>query len=1350
MPTNFDSPSWLTRLSRALAWLALAIGLCIGTGWAALHLWIVPRIGDFRPALERLATRTMGMPVQIGGLQAESTGWAPSFELRDIRLLDAQGQPALSLPRVVVAISVRSVLNLGLEQLVLDRPELDVRHTASGQWLVAGLALGTPGSENSAPADWLFSQREVVVRGGAIRWTSERAHQSTGHDPQDAPALTLSDVDIVLRNTLHRHDLRLDATPPAEWGERFVLMGNFHRGLLSTHPGHFADWDGQAYAHFPQVDVALLRQHVRLGVDLLSGQGRLRLWSDIGHGEWQGGTADLDLRAVSLRLQPDLQALGFAQISGRVSGHQGPKDWSVNTQQLAFVSDQGLTWPGGNVAVQVSQAQPGQPARGQLQGEQLDLQALREVALRLPLPEHWHTRLSEHAVEGQVRTLRLQWEGPVDAMQQYQGQIEADHLRLQNVAASGTPGPGLQGAQVSAQFSQQGGQLQLKMGADSWLSWPGLLEDSTVAIQQLQSDLRWQLRDHQLTSVQWKAQLSNQDLQGQSQGQWQPLAASQLGLLDLQAQVTRADASRIYRYLPLTLSADVRRYVRDSVRKGRVSGLQIRVKGDLDKVPMAHAREGEFRFAGHLHDVDMTYVPAALTPAGSLPWPALQGLQGELVFERQGMKLSGASARFGEGRQAVQIGALRADIADLGKDPQLNVQAEFKGPAQQVLRTLAQSPVDRMLSGALTQATASGALQGKLQLAIPLLRSQDTRLQGSVALSGNDVQIAPHVPLLGRAQGTVQFTDAGFSLQGVQTRLLGGVTRLEGGLRTGNLPAGEPRLLIRAQGQITADGLRAARNLQPLDTLARQAKGQTGYTATLGWQGGQPEVSVRSSLEGLELNLPAPLAKRAAQALPLTLVSKVLGAPPTATTGPRDQLQIDIGPMLSAVYVRDLSGPSPRVLRGNLAIGSRTGGASSLPEQGVSAVVRLDDLPLDAWEAVLPTTAPGAGAGDDSDDAWRSYLPNRLGLQTTTLTTQGRTLHDVVAGITREGTIWRANVDARELSGHAQYNQPSRQQAGRLYARLARLNLPPSAVSEVESMMEAPPTSMPALDIQIDDLVLRGKRLGRVEIEAVNPESRALRASVQREWQLQKFNITVPEAALRASGRWSAPGDNRPRRTEMNFRLDVQDAGALLTRLGTPEALRAGAGQLEGQIGWNGSPLALHYPTMQGQFQIKMGRGQFLKADPGVAKLLGVLSLQGLPRRLLLDFRDVFFEGFAFDTVQGDVQIQQGIASTRNLQIEGVNAVVKMDGSADIARETQQLKVLILPQLNAGGASVVAGLAINPVVGLTAYLAQWLLSAPISKAAVQEFSIDGSWSEPRVTRIEHAYPATSTPPGRQP
>ena len=68
-----------------------------------------------------------------------------------------------------------------------------------------------------------------------------------------------------------------------------------------------------------------------------------------------------------------------------------------------------------------------------------------------------------------------------------------------------------------------------------------------------------------------------------------------------------------------------------------------------------------------------------------------------------------------------------------------------------------------------------------------------------------------------------------------------------------------------------------------------------------------------------------------------------------------------------------------------------------------------------------------------------------------------------------------------------------------------------------------------------------------------------------------------------------------------------------------------------------GLPLSLDYPSMSGAFAVNVETGQFLKADPGIAKLLGVLSLQALPRRLTLDFRDVFSDGFSFDFVRGDV-----------------------------------------------------------------------------------------------------------------
>jgi uncharacterized protein YhdP len=288
----------------------------------------------------------------------------------------------------------------------------------------------------------------------------------------------------------------------------------------------------------------------------------------------------------------------------------------------------------------------------------------------------------------------------------------------------------------------------------------------------------------------------------------------------------------------------------------------------------------------------------------------------------------------------------------------------------------------------------------------------------------------------------------------------------------------------------------------------------------------------------------------------------------------------------------------------------------------------------------------------------------------------------------------------------------------------------------------------------VEDLELRGKKLGRVEIDAVNlgASANAAARDTPREWRLNRFNITTPDAVLTANGNWtnvsaqggaSAPRSIKERRrTVLNFKLDIADAGLLLNRFGMKDVVRKGKGLVEGQVSWLGSPITLDYPSLSGSFNINVETGQFLKTDPGIGKLLNVLSLQSLPRRLTLDFRDVFSEGFAFDVFRGDATIAQGIARTNNLQMKGVTAAVLMEGQADIAHETQNLKVVVVPDINAGGASLLAS-TINPVVGLSTFLAQLILRRPLMEAATQEFLIDGTWVDPRVTRVEHR---STTPP----
>jgi uncharacterized protein YhdP len=202
----------------------------------------------------------------------------------------------------------------------------------------------------------------------------------------------------------------------------------------------------------------------------------------------------------------------------------------------------------------------------------------------------------------------------------------------------------------------------------------------------------------------------------------------------------------------------------------------------------------------------------------------------------------------------------------------------------------------------------------------------------------------------------------------------------------------------------------------------------------------------------------------------------------------------------------------------------------------------------------------------------------------------------------------------------------------------------------------------------------------------------------------------------------------------MDFKLELRDSGAFLERLGMGKAVRGGKGVLSGQVAWLGSPLTLDFASMSGQVKVNVEAGQFLKVDPGAARLLGVLNLQALPRRLLFDFRDVFEEGFAFDSFSGDLRIAQGVAHTTNLRMRGVQAVVLMEGRADIGQETQDLRVVVVPEINAGTASL-AYAVINPAIGLGTFLAQLFLRRPLSEAGTRQFHVSGSWGDPQVEAI---------------
>ncbi len=1365
VPANAPAAGFAERRRHpALRWVwRIAFGLLIGgwslllLTWLTLHWGILPRIEQWRPQIESRVSQVLGVPVTIGAIQVRSSGWVPAFELSDVVLKDRQQREALRLPKVNVALAARSLLALELrfDQVHIEGAALEIRRDRAGRFFVAGIEIPPGGAEtDSGAADWFFSQREFVVRNGRLRWVDEQ---------RDAPPLELDQVDLVVRNGLRRHDVRLDATPPAAWGERFSIQGRFTQPLLHGR-GDWRHWNGTLHAALPRTDVAELRRHVSLPFEVSKGEGALRAWIDVRQGRAQSATVDLALRSVGLRLDPGVQALAIDRLQGRINAEHIDGRFKVAAEALDFETTDGVFWPRSSFALTLRQAPGSAPdstvfSSGALSADRLDLAVMAQVAARVPLGAAMAKLLAELAPTGQVSALNASWEGPLDAPTRYQ--VKAGVVGLAIAAASspepgGVGRPGWRNAAIEIDANQAGGKAKLVLNNGA-LVLPGVFEQAEIGFDRFSTQLVWRIHASAEAGAPAALELSladtqfaNADAQGElSVMRWQTGTGTHMGVgqgtgaassashghgrgarlpgrLELAGRLSRGRAAAVARYLPMGVDKAARSYVQRAVVDGRVASATFKVKGDLWDFPFASASanpaaptSGEFRITARAEDVTLAYVPSQAEWVS--PWPAFSRVNGDLVFDRNSMEIRNASASV----YGVELTRVNGGIRDLTQSV-LRIEGQGRGPLADLLRYTEATPVGEWTSHALRTATATGNAELNLKLEIPINEVARSVVQGRVTLTGNDVRLSAATPLLAGAKARVEFSQQGFSIRAGSARVLGGTASFDGGVQ----PDGSQR--FTAQGVVSADALRRSPELGPVSHLASYLSGQTSYRLAMGIVRGHPEFTFTSPMTGMAIDLPAPLKKAAELTWPLRAESRLANA--TEGEPLRDTLAIELGNVIQAQYQRELSPDDASVLRGSIAV------LDSLPPQpdrGVRALLNVPAIDLGAWQAVVDRLQGAAPELAKALDL--GYLPRTVALRAQAFTAGGRKLTRLVAGFSQNVTdaTWRGNVDADQLGGYVEYRAPSGPaNPGRVHARLARLALPPADAESVEELLVKAPASVPALDIVIDEFELRGKKFGRVEVAAAN---RAAEGG-GREWHMSRLAVSNSDAQLTGTGQWQPGAGAGRRRMVMDFKLELSDSGAALERLGFGGTLRGGKGRMSGQLSWAGSPLSLHVPSLDGRINLALDAGQFLKAGPGGARLLSVLNLQALPRRLLLDFRDVFQEGFAFDSVTGDVIIDDGVASTNNLRMRGVQAAVLMEGSADIARETQNLRVLVVPEINAGTASLVYAV-INPAVGLGSFVAQLFLRRPLMAASTREFNVQGSWADPQVERVERKFDA---------
>lgn len=830
--------------------------------------------------------------------------------------------------------------------------------------------------------------------------------------------------------------------------------------------------------------------------------------------------------------------------------------------------------------------------------------------------------------------------------------------------------PGFAGLSGRIEADQDGGEAEFASQAFSYDD-AGIFRNP-LAFSDLHARLKWQTPKRGGLKLDIASlKLANADLTGEGHGSLHMSPGAPIQA-DIQARLTRGEANAVWKYLPHIVSDDAHVWLKRGLLSGHADDVRLTLKGPLDKFPFDKGG-GDFKVSMRLNDGVLDYAPG---------WPTIGNIQGTLVFHDKAMTLT---ATPGAKIHGVPLGEVVAHIPDLhfSLDEQLAIRGSASGPTQRFLDFIRNSPVFEH-TGRFTEfmrAEGNGALT--LQLNMPLRRVVDTAIAGAYQFNANRIDPGADLPALANTGGKVEFTEKGVSAQNIRATLFGQPTELDIASEAGG------RVRVDLQGRATAQAL--GERLPA--ALAQRLAGAANYRAQLSLKEHKSTLRIESDLVGLSSALPPPFDKRAAAAMPL-LISK---------SDQSEAIALRYANLLSASLAPGDAG----LKRAAFRLG---GGDIALPTEGIVVRGSLPVLDLDAWRPLLPGKDAGKGAALSDVNVTFGKLA-----------VDNRTFHGINIQAKPQAKGWQVKLNGQEIQGEASYLAAANGSPAQINGQFKKL-LIPEAKNEAHADKAAADSPTQQIDIQADRFGLGDQDYGALTLR-LSPQA--------QHWQIRELALSSPDGRIDLSGELSTVAQ-RP--TVLNVKAKANNLGKLLGRLGHADTVKRGEGEASGRLTWQGGAKQFQIEKLSGHLAIKAKNGQFTKADPGVGRLLGILSLQSLPRRITLDFRDVFSEGFAFDEIEGNVALDHGTAALKDMRMDGPSAKVLMSGQIGLADETQSLHIVVTPRLEdslAVGAALIGG----PVVGVGAYVASKLLKDPLGQATAFEYQVTGTWANPEVVRL---------------
>jgi uncharacterized protein (TIGR02099 family) len=1222
-------------------------------------------------------------------------------------------------------------------------------------------------------------------------------------DPEVAYDFT--DVNFHMTRGLTGHRFSLRMHPPAELAGPLDLRGQFSHAFGEP-TSRMASWSGKLFLQFDYADLSRLQSLVHLipaPARLDRGQGAMRAWMDFTALQITRLRADVALTDVDARLRPDLEPLRLDRVQGRItqtltSNREG------DTQELALIGlsmdgpDQ-LHLPPTDLLFRTTRTHDSGKAppveQSRFEANHIVLSDWSRLARQFPLPPSWLGLIERTAAQGTLEDLHASWDGPQTPSNyalraRFSGlgfklgvptQAElAENPPLAETepgrgAESPVPPAGETGSAPapyafenlvgSIDLTQDAGSLRLD-GNGTRLQLPALLGERVVKLDSLSAQLRW-MRDSQsrLNLNVDSLAAANEDIELRGSGSYRSggnggSAGTDPAHLDVSGRITRAKVSAVPRYLPTFLPGPTRAWLLGALLDGSVSEGSFFVRGDPKHFPFVDPHSGDFHVGLQVQAGRIDFAPAEASAAGAAPssgtvatetarvqaWPELSGIDAQISFDRDRMAILASHAR-AYGYELVNISA---QIPHLGTPNQhLSVDGQGSGSVTEMLRYVSASPVNRWTGSWLSAAKGSGPTRLALKLDIPLARASDTTVAGSVYFQGANLVLRPDVPAFSNVNGELDFTQRGIRLVGVSAGFLGGEVRLGGESKADGAVA------IQGSGTATPQDTRSVVTPVALQRLLDYTRGQFHYNATLTLQKDAFGLQVDTDLQGLATNLPPPFRKTAAEARQLHFeITPVAGTKPA-----RDTVRASLAGGLDLELQR-LAGADGgmQLERGVIGVGVH----ANVPDNGVLLFIDQPSLDVDRWQALLNTPAP-AGANTESpsssatpakaadtapDTSTLAAVPfDQVVLRANTLTLAAKTISNVSLSARRDSSqTWLADIDSDQASGSVRWIDAAQAGHGHLTARLTKLTIPERDQKQVSDLLATPPTEFPELDIVADQFELGKHSLGRLEVDAQSSGERP-----NRVWNLAKLVISNPDGTVTGSGAWRLEGNGGARRMTLKISMNCSNAGNMLDRFGLSGYIKNGNGKLDGDLSWVGTPFSVDFPSLSGNLHLAAEKGQVLRLDAGAGRLLAVFSFQSFWNIVTGDLRE-FSAGVAFDSVSANASIAKGMLNTDDFLMKGNSGAGRIKGSLDLLAQTQNLQIVVVPEVSASAATLAYAAFVNPAIGLSTFVGTFLLNKPLSAVFTRVFSVTGPWSNPQIksikgeTALPAVVPAAPTPP----